>query len=339
MDARGTVAAAMAIRGEKIIRTGSDSEIRALEGGATRAIDLQGRVVLPGFIDTHIHLDCAAVNTKLATSCHIPPVDYVEVSGSTSSRGAILDFVKQKAQRPVAETVPDEFQDEAVPEEYEDPFENEGFEDPFEEKKQAPPLYDPWEGFNRAMYAFNDNLYEYLLRPVAESYRDYVHEDLRIGLGNVYNVFLAPSKIVSCMIQGKWEKSGIVLARTAINLTLGFGGMADVAGEEYGLLEVNEDFGQALGFRGVPSGPYLMLPWFGPSSARDAVGSTVDIVLNPLFWLVPDIVAGMAVSGGRFVNDTSFRVEDIKSLKETAIDPYESIRHFYNELRERAVRD
>ncbi len=99
MDAHGTVADAIAARGEKIIRTGSDSEIRALEGGGPNAIDLQGRVVLPGFIDTHIHLDCAAVNTKLATSCHIPPVDYVEVSGSTSSRGAILDFVKQKAQQ------------------------------------------------------------------------------------------------------------------------------------------------------------------------------------------------------------------------------------------------
>jgi len=99
MDAHARVANAIAVRGEKIIRTGSDAEIRALEGGGTNAIDLQGRVVLPGFIDTHIHLDCAAVNTKLATSCHIPPVDYVEVLGSTSSRGAILDFVKQKAQQ------------------------------------------------------------------------------------------------------------------------------------------------------------------------------------------------------------------------------------------------
>jgi predicted amidohydrolase YtcJ len=87
------------VRGEEIIRTGSDSEIQVLAGEGTNAIDLQGRVVVPGFIDAHVHLDCAAVNTKLATSCHIPPVDYVEVSGSTGSRDAILDFVKNKAQQ------------------------------------------------------------------------------------------------------------------------------------------------------------------------------------------------------------------------------------------------
>ena len=99
MDASGAIGSAVAVQGEQIIRVGSDSEIQALAGDRTNAIDLQGRVVLPGFIDAHIHLDCAAVNTKLATSCHIPPVDYVEVSGSTGSRDAILDFVKQKAQQ------------------------------------------------------------------------------------------------------------------------------------------------------------------------------------------------------------------------------------------------
>ncbi len=99
MDAAGAIASAVAVQGDRFIRAGSDAEIQALAGDRTNAIDLQGRVVLPGFIDAHIHLDCAAVNTKLATSCHIPPVDYVEVSGSTGSRDAILDFVKQKAQQ------------------------------------------------------------------------------------------------------------------------------------------------------------------------------------------------------------------------------------------------
>ena len=98
MDAAGSGAQALAVGGDKILMVGSNRDVESLRGPNTRVIDLQGRVVLPGFIDTHIHLDCAAVNTKLATSCHIPPVDYVEVQGATGSQGAILDFVKQAAQ-------------------------------------------------------------------------------------------------------------------------------------------------------------------------------------------------------------------------------------------------
>ncbi len=99
MDAAGTVVEAVATAGERIIRTGSDSDVKPLVGDRTRLIDLKGRVVLPGFIDTHIHLDCAATHTKLATSCHIPPVEYVEVSGSTGSVDAILESIEKRAQQ------------------------------------------------------------------------------------------------------------------------------------------------------------------------------------------------------------------------------------------------
>ena len=97
MDAAGTTVRALATVGERIAVIGSDDDVRSLANGNTRVIDLQGRVVLPGFIDTHVHVDCAAVNTKLATSCHIPPVEYVEVHGSTGSKEAILNFVQQSA--------------------------------------------------------------------------------------------------------------------------------------------------------------------------------------------------------------------------------------------------
>jgi len=95
MDAAGSTVQALAVGGDRIIATGTNADIEHLSGNNTQTIDLKGRVVLPGFIDTHVHLDCAAVNTKLATSCHIPPVDYVEVLGSTGSKEAILNFVKQ----------------------------------------------------------------------------------------------------------------------------------------------------------------------------------------------------------------------------------------------------
>ncbi len=97
MDASGSTAQALAIRGDRIVGVGTNAEIEIFRGQHTRRVDLEGRVVLPGFIDAHIHLDCAAVNTKLATSCHIPPVDYVEVLGKTGSKEAILAFVEQAA--------------------------------------------------------------------------------------------------------------------------------------------------------------------------------------------------------------------------------------------------
>ena len=97
MDAAGSTVQALAASGDRIIAVGTNTDVESLRGNNTRTIDLKGHIVLPGFIDTHIHLDCAAVNTKLATSCHIPPVDYVEVLGTTGSKEAILNFVKQAA--------------------------------------------------------------------------------------------------------------------------------------------------------------------------------------------------------------------------------------------------
>ena len=75
MDSQGTTVQALAASGERIVAVGSNDDIKGLASNGTRVIDAAGRVVLPGFIDTHVHIDCAAVNTKLATSCHIPPVE------------------------------------------------------------------------------------------------------------------------------------------------------------------------------------------------------------------------------------------------------------------------
>ena len=99
MDRAGTIVDAVAVSGDRIIATGARSDIEPLIGAETQRIDLRGRVVLPGFIDTHVHLDCTATHTKLATSCHIPPVGYVEVSGAANSLDAILRFVNEQAQQ------------------------------------------------------------------------------------------------------------------------------------------------------------------------------------------------------------------------------------------------
>ncbi len=238
----------------------------------------------------------------------------------------------------------DPFSDEVIEE---DPFGDHSVsdadfeEDPFaEEEDDIPPLSDPFERwYNRPVYVFNDYFYEYLMRPVAESYRFIIPEDLRLIIRNMFRNILFPQRLVSSLFQGDFEKTGRVLSRTLINTTLGIGGMFEVANPEFGIKPVDEDFGQAMGKWGIPAGPYIVLPILGPSTARDAVGVTVDAVLNPLFWVVPDFITGASITSGQMVNEISFYIEDIKAFKDGAIDPYISFREFYHESREKLIDD
>lgn len=216
-------------------------------------------------------------------------------------------------------------------------YENEDYEnmeDPFAgNEKDIPILSDPLEGYNRWMFGVNETFYEYLFEPVAKGYRDAVHENLRIGIRNIFNNALAPVKLVSSLLQLDFKKSGRVIARTLINTTLGIGGIADVAGEEYQIEDVNEDFDQALGYYGVPTGPYVVLPFFGPSTARNVVGRTVDTLLSPGAMSGASFGANVIISGEENVNAGSFIVDDKKQLEDSALDEYESVRDFYHQFR------
>lgn len=222
------------------------------------------------------------------------------------------------------------------PEESADPFDDDPFEeDPFAAKEVViPPIADPFHGFNRAVYGVNDGIYEYFMRPVAETYRGVVNEDFRMAIRNIFGNALIPSKLVSSLIQGKWDKAGRVISRGLINIIFGVGGALDVAGQEYGIKAVDEDFAQALGFHGIPSGPYIVLPLLGPSSVRHTVGRGVDMVLNPTFFFSPGFWESVGMTGGNMINSTTFYIDDIKALKDGAIDPYESIQDFYHQRRE-----
>jgi len=210
----------------------------------------------------------------------------------------------------------------------------EDLEDPFAgTEKDIPILSDPLEGYNRWMFGVNETFYDYALEPVARGYRNTVHEHLRIGIKNIFNNALAPVKFVSSLLQLEFKKSGRVLARTLINTTVGLGGIADVAGEEYGIEDVNEDFDQALGYYGIPTGPYVVLPFFGPSTARNIVGRTVDALLSPGAMSGAGFGTNVIISGEENVNAASFIVDDKKQLEESALDEYESIRDFYHQYR------
>jgi len=134
---------------------------------------------------------------------------------------------------------------------------------------------DPWEGFNRRMYYFNAKADEYVLLPIVTGYKQITPDVVETGLSNFFNNLAEISTFINSLLQFKLSVAGETLGRFAVNTSLGFAGLIDVA-TPMGLAAQDEDFGQTLGFWGVKAGPYLVLPLLGPSSLRDASGLVFD---------------------------------------------------------------
>tara|TARA_Y100001934_G_scaffold127677_1_gene155082 strand:- start:40 stop:1020 length:981 start_codon:yes stop_codon:yes gene_type:complete len=210
----------------------------------------------------------------------------------------------------------------------------EEMEDPFAgAEEDLPVLSDPLEGYNRWMFGINEAFYEHAMEPFVTGYRNTVNEELRIGIRNVYNNATAPAKLISSLFQLEFGKAGRVLARTFINTAFGFFGYADVASEEFGFDDVNEDFDQALGSLGIPTGPYIVLPFFGPATARNIVGRAVDTLSSPGAFTGQGFGTNVIINAEDQVNQASFILDDKKQLEESALDEYESVRDFYHQFR------
>ena len=212
-------------------------------------------------------------------------------------------------------------------------------EDPFASKLDAPDMADPFEDYNRFMFDFNEGFYDDIMEPVVREYRDFVNEDIRVAIANIFNNAMAPLKLVSSFLQGDIDKTGRVIGRTVINTTLGLGGMFDVADKAFDIKDVNEDLDQVLGAYGVPTGPYVVLPLFGPSSVRNVFGRAGGIFLSPTYHFAPGVEVGGGLTVTDQINDTSFIVDDIEQLEESTIDKYESVRDFYGQYRDGLVKD
>src|SRR5687767_2673213 len=139
---------------------------------------------------------------------------------------------------------------------------------------------DPLEPLNRSVYQFNQTIDRLALKPVAKGYRAAVPVPVRGGLTNVFGNFRDVTTAVNNLLQLKVSTAASDVARVAVNSTVGILGVFDVA-SRIGLSKHDEDFGQTLGRWGVPDGPYLVLPLFGPSNARDSVGLIGDYFTDP----------------------------------------------------------
>lgn len=198
-------------------------------------------------------------------------------------------------------------------------------------------IADPWESFNRAMFAVNEELDSGLIFPLTSAYVGLVPSLVRQGIGNVFNNAQDLWSAINNLLQGKFENATIMTLRFAWNSTFGVAGILDMA-TEFGMERTPEDFGQTMGVWGMPPGNFLMLPFFGPSTVRDAVGLPLDIAASPAY----------AINQGSFRPVTTvLQILDTRSglldasrmLDSIALDKYSFVRDAYLARRLRLVFD
>jgi phospholipid-binding lipoprotein MlaA len=193
---------------------------------------------------------------------------------------------------------------------------------------------DPWEGFNRSMFSFNETLDRYAVKPLAQGYR-YVTPDIaEKGVSNFFDNIGDIGNLFNNLLQFKFEAAGKTFARLTFNTTIGLGGLIDVA-SPMGIEAYEEDFGQTLGYWGAGSGPYLVLPFFGPSTLRDGLALPVDWAVDPVSE-VDHVPTRNSLSGLRLV-DTRSRL--LKAEQIISGDKYGFIRDAYLQRREYQIND
>ncbi len=210
----------------------------------------------------------------------------------------------------------------------------------------APRVSDPLEPVNRALFRFNDGFYTHVLRPFAHGYERVVPSRVRQGLGNFFANLKFPVRFVSCVLQAKPGRAARETGKFLLNSTVGVAGLVRVSDSVPALEAVpSEDLGLAFGVWGVGAGPYLVLPFWGPSSLRDTVGLAGDAMLNPVNWSATErAVKGYdstwrhSVQALDFANASPDQIRTYDSFKQAAVDPYISVRNGYLQHRAAAVK-
>ena len=196
---------------------------------------------------------------------------------------------------------------------------------------------DPFEGFNRGVYRFNEVVDEVVAKPAATAYRDVVHSEIRDRVRNFFanigDVFIGANNV----LQGKFFEGFEDFARVAFNSTLGLFGIHDVA-SDMGIEKHNEDFGQTFGWWGIGEGPYLVLPILGSSSVRDGVGTALDYYTDPLGEVHP-VRLRNSLGLLRLIGVRADLLEASRILEQAALDKYVFQRDAYFQRRRSLVYD
>lgn len=211
------------------------------------------------------------------------------------------------------------------------------FEEYETEEVHGESLPDPLYYMNKGMFFFNDKLYFWVLKPVAEGY-DYVMPDpAQVGVRNFFYNLAYPLRLVSSLLQFKFKEAGQETVLFGFNTIYGGLGFMKEGQEYFGWEDTDEDLGQALGSYGMGGGIYIVLPVFGPSNLRDTVGVVGGAFLSPLQYIGPYWALGG--SAANTINNTSLRIGDYEAVKAAAVDPYISIKDGYNALRDKKIKE
>src|SRR5919197_4358597 len=200
------------------------------------------------------------------------------------------------------------------------------------------PISDPNENANRQVLAANQKI----LGPVSEGVRAAVPGPVHERLHDLNSNLKEPRILVNNLLQGRFDAAARTTTRFVVNTTVGLGGLVDVAGRN-GIAQPSADFGQTLFVWGVSEGPYVVWPYAGPSTVRDAVGSVVDMAANPLSWLIGTQIAlattQVAVTAGTTSVDAVDRLGQFKTPEDASIDFYSFVRSGYYQMRRAELRE
>jgi phospholipid-binding lipoprotein MlaA len=197
--------------------------------------------------------------------------------------------------------------------------------------------HDPLEGFNRAMYAFNDDFDRAILKPIATGYEKVVPAPVNNSISNFFSNLDDVVVLVNDILQLKFEQTLSDFGRITFNSTFGLFGLFDVA-THMDLPKHNEDFGQTLGHWGVGSGPYLVLPFLGPSTLRDGAALAVDWEIDPIMH-IEDPETRWGTVGLKVIDTRAGLLRASRILDTAALDPYVFMRDAYLQRRQNLVYD
>lgn len=230
--------------------------------------------------------------------------------------------------------------------------------DPFDEFPDDAQIeeYDPLEPVNSAIFEFNYRFDKYLLKPVAQVYNFFIPPDVQHSIVNVFQNARFVPRFFNNLFQAKFRGAGIEMSRFLINSTLGVGGLFDPAKLMFDLDTPLEDLGQTLGSYGVPPGPYLVVPFYGPFTLRDGFGFVGDTFLDPFNWLVLPIIeiadaprliqhdptityARLGLTVAESVNLRALTLKQFQGVEEGTLDLYGAIRNGYLQQRQKAIQE
>lgn len=206
-------------------------------------------------------------------------------------------------------------------------------EDPAD-RAEAIAVNDPIEPANRMMFAINEAIDVFALRPAAVVYRDFMPDPGKELIYNFVRHISLPLTIVNDVMQGEWDRADVAAKRFFVNSIAGFGGVVDAA-TGLGLPHHKEDFGQTLATYEVAPGPYLVLPILGPSSTRHAVGRIFDFVLDPFTYLLAagPPVSTIATRGMSIVDERYRLLGPLDEVQKSSLDYYATMRSLYRQRR------